>query len=116
MPVSRASEMFGVKENQGGNLVVDTPNHHILFEANNGIISYVDVEFNGTGPCSQTAGFESEPLLRALGIDSNALELAKKQAHYHRYYDHTNRLKIGVACHYDEANLSVGFSSKYYLQ
>lgn len=116
MPVSRASEKFGVKENQGGNLVVDTPNHHILFEANNGVISYVDVEFNGTGPCSQTAGFDSEPLLRALGIDPNSLEFAKKQAHYHRYYDHTNRLKIGVACQYDEANLSVGFSSKYYLQ
>lgn len=115
-PVSRASGIFGVKENEGGNLIVDTPNHHILFEANNGLISYVDIEFNGTGPCSQTAGFDSEPLLRSLGIEPNSLELAKKQAHYHRYYDHTNRLKIGVTCSYDGANLSVGFSSKYYLQ
>jgi hypothetical protein len=116
MPVRLASEKLGVKKNQGGNLVVDTQDLHILFEANNGLISYVDVEFNGTGPCSQTAGFDSEPLLRKLGIDPKSLELSKKQAHYHRYYDHNNRLKISVACHYDEANLSVGFSSKYYLQ
>jgi hypothetical protein len=116
MPVSRASEQFGVKVNEGGNLVVETPNHHILFEANNGLISYVDVEFKGFEPCSQTAGFDSAPLLLALGIDPSSLELAKKQAHFHRYYDHVNRLKIGVSCLYDGANLSVGFSSKYYLQ
>lgn len=116
MPVSRASETFGVKENEGGNLVVETPSHHILFEGTNGLISYVNVEFNGTAPCSQNAGFESGPLLRALGIEPSSLELANKQAHYHRYYDHTNRLKISVACHSDGGNLEVGFSSKYYLQ
>lgn len=115
-PVSRASELFGVKENEGGNLVVDTAHHHFLFEANNGLISYVEVEFDGTGPCSQTGGFDSQPLLQALGIDPSSLELSKTQAHYHRYYDHVNRLKVGVSCLYDGANLSVGFSSKYYLQ
>ena len=116
MPVSRASELFGVKVNEGDNIVVDTPNYNILFKADNGLISYVYVEFKGTGPCSQTAGFDSIPLLLALGIEPSSLELAKEQAHYHRYYDHVNRLKVGVSCQYDGADLSVGFSSKYYLQ
>lgn len=115
-PVSRASKRFGVRVNEGGNLVVDTSTHHVLFEVEDGLISYVDIGFKETAPCSQTAGFDSEPLLRALGIYPSTVKLVKKQAHYHTYYDHVNRLKIGVACHYDGANLTVGFSSKYYLQ
>ncbi len=101
--------------NRVGNIIIDTKDFHILFEARNNVIGFADVEIKGTGPCSQKVDFDSPPLLKALGINPNDLELNRKATHSHRYYDHTNKLKIVASCSYDGAPLSVSFSKKYYL-
>lgn len=114
MDVKEASQLFAVQENSGGNLVFDTAKQHYLFEANDGKISYVDIGFLETVPCNQAIDFDSEPLLLALGVSPSSLQLIKKRPHFHTYYDHVNKLKVGVSCLYDGAALSVGFSRKYY--
>ncbi len=79
-------------------------------------MSYVDVSFNETSPCDQTRSFNSSRILRALGIDPNSLELVRERKHFHTYYDHKNKLKVGVSCLYDGGPLNASFSRKYYGQ
>lgn len=115
-PINQASIKLGVSKNQGGNLVITTPEHEILFESSDGVsITYIDIEFNETSQCSQSESFDSVPLLKSLGIAVENLTLANKSLHYHLYYDHVNKLKINAQCSYDGGPLSVGFSSKYYM-
>ncbi|EAP1628464.1 toll/interleukin-1 receptor domain-containing protein, partial [Salmonella enterica] len=58
--------------------------------------------------------FDSEIFLGALSIGLSELELVGKKTHSHTYYDHRRKLKINVICLYDEAPITVSFSSKYY--
>jgi hypothetical protein len=86
----------------------------MLLEANENVISYVDVGLKQTAPCSLTRAFDSEPVLGALGISPAELDFVRKQTHFHTYYDHKRKLKVSVSCQYNGGPLSVGFSSKYY--
>jgi hypothetical protein len=97
-----------------GNIIIDSAQAHMLLDATGEGISYVDVELKQTAPCSQTTAFDSEPVLGALSINPSELEFARKQTHFHTYYDHKRKVKVGVRCLYDGAPLSVGLSSKYY--
>jgi len=116
MSVERAEKAVGVKANDVGNIIVDNDECHMLLEAEGNFISYVDVELKRTAPHNQNQEFDSESILGALSIGLSELELIRKQTHYHTYYDHRKRLKIGVSCQYDGGPISVGFSSKYYGQ
>lgn len=86
----------------------------MLLEAEGNFINYVDIELKKTVPWSQSRSFDSVTILGVLSINPAELELARKQTHFHTYYDHKRRLKIGVSCQYEGAPISVGFSSKYY--
>ena len=114
MPIERAAKLIGETPNKAGNIVVEIDDACMLLEAEGNFINYVDVALKKTAPCRLTQGFDSEPLLAVLSINPSELELARKQPHYHTYYDHKRKLKIGVSCDYDDGPLSVGFSSKYY--
>jgi TIR domain len=114
MSISDASEAVGEKPNKVGNVIVDSEQAHLLLEADGNFISYVHIELLKTAPWSQNRPFDSEAILGALSINPSELELVRKQTHFHTYYDHKRKLKIGVSCQYDDAPLSVGFSSKYY--
>ena len=114
MTVAGAAEAVGAQPNKVGNIIVDTPECHMLLEAEGNFINYVDVELKQTAPHNLDEDFDSEVVLGALSINPTELDLARKQTHYHAYYDHRKKLKIGVQCAYDGAPLSVGFSSKYY--
>lgn len=114
MSISDASEAVGEEPNKVGNIIVDSEKAHLLLEADGNFISYVDIELLQTAPWSLNRPFDSEALLGVLSINPSELELIRKQTHYHTYYDHARKLKIGVSCQYDGAPLSVGFSSKYY--
>ena len=106
---------FSTEPNSVGNVIVDTNNHHFLFESSGrAVVSYVDVSFNETSPCDQKRSFNSGRILRALGIDPDSLELARERKHFHTYYDHKNKLKVSVSCLYDGGPLNVSFSRKYY--
>ncbi|PSV49860.1 hypothetical protein [Photobacterium indicum] len=112
--VKSVSESVSSTPNKVGNIIVENERNHILFESNNNIVGYVEIDFKETIPCNQKKKFNSKPLLTALGIDPSELELAREKTHFHTYYDHANKLKVGVSCLYDGGPLSVSFSSKYY--
>lgn len=114
MPVEGAAKAVGGTPNKAGNIVVETEDARMLLETEGNFVNYVDIELKKTAPCSLTQEFESEPLLGVLSINPSELELARKQTHFHTYYDHKRKLKVGVSCDYDGGPLSVGFSSKYY--
>ncbi|MGF1786475.1 hypothetical protein L4D00_11825 [Photobacterium swingsii] len=115
--VNTVAKKFSVQPNSVGNLIIDSNLHHFLFESSDGVIvSYVDVRFKETTPCDQKRNFDSIRILRALGIKPDSLELVRKRKHFHTYYDHKNKLKVGVSCLYDGASLNASFSRKYYGQ
>lgn len=114
--ISDVSALLGVKPNEGGNIVVDTPHHHFLFEHNHGYVSYMDVRFLESRTFDQSRDFKSKPFLKTLAVNVESLDFARKQTHFHTYYDHKERIKLGFSCMYDGAHLSVGFSKKYYGQ
>ena len=116
MSVEKAEKAVGVQANDVGNIIVENPECRMLLEAEGNFISYVDVELKRTAPHNQTTEFDSESILGALSIGLSELELVRKKTHFHTYYDHRKRLKIGVSCQYDGAPISVGFSAKYYGQ
>jgi hypothetical protein len=114
MSIADAARMVGSKPNRVGNIIIDSEQAHMLLEAEGNFINYVDIGLKKTAPCSQNCPFDSEAILGVLSINPAELELVRKQTHFHTYYDHKRKLKIGVSCQYDSAPLSVGFSSKYY--
>lgn len=114
MSVADAAKAVGGNSNKVGNIIIDSDQCHMLLEAEGNFISYVDIELKKTAPWSPNRPFDSEAILGILSINPSELELARKQTHFHTYYDHKRKLKIGVSCHYEGAPLSVGFSSKYY--
>ena len=116
MSIDRAERVVGVKANDVGNIIVESDECYMLLEAEGNFISYVDIEIKRTAPHKQDQEFDSESILGALSISLSELELVRKKTHYHTYYDHRRRLKVGVSCQYDGAPISVGFSSKYYGQ
>lgn len=114
MSIADAARAIRGEPNKVGNVIVDSEDAHMLLEAEGNFINYVDIELKKTAPWSQRQPFDSEAILGVLSINPAELELARKKTHFHTYYDHKRKLKIGVSCQYDGAPLSVGFSSKYY--
>jgi Domain of unknown function (DUF4365) len=114
MSIADAARLVGGQPNGVGNIIIDSEDAHMLLEAEGNFISHVDIQLKKTAPWSQTRPFSSEMILGVLSINPAELELARKQVHFHTYYDHKKKLKIGVSCQYEGASLSVGFSGKYY--
>lgn len=116
MSVYQAEKAVSGKANSVGNIIVENDECKMLLEAEGNFISYIDIELKRTAPHDQGQEFDSESILGALSISLSELELVRKQTHFHTYYDHRKRLKVGVSCQYDGAPISVSFSSKYYGQ
>ncbi len=114
MSLADAKKAVKGETNQIGNIIINSEEANMLLEAEGNFISYVDVEILKTAPWSPNLPFDSERILGVLSINPSELELIRKQTHFHTYYDHKRKLKIGVSCQYEGAPLSVGFSSKYY--
>jgi hypothetical protein len=114
MPISNAARAVDGKPDKVGNIIIDSEQAHMQLEAEGNFINYVHLELKKTTPWSQSRPFDSGAILGVLSINPSELELARKQTHFHTYYDHKRKLKISVSCKYDGAPLSVEFSSKYY--
>jgi hypothetical protein len=114
MSVTDAARIVGNKPNEMGNIIVSSEQAHMLLEAEGNFINYVDVKLKKTAPWSQKIPFDSEVILGVFSINPSEFELARKQIHFHTYYDHKRKLKLGVSCQYEGAPLSIGFSGKYY--
>lgn len=117
LSLQQASKATGVKPNDAGNIIVESKIAKMMISTSGKTsVSYVDVEFLESQKCLQSKDFESTSFLKALGINPSSLELARKQTHYHTYYDHKNKLKIFVACIDDNWPYTVGISKNYYLE
>lgn len=114
MTVQEAARATGGVPNNVGNIILDTEECHMSLEAEGSFISFVEVELKRTAPHRQDQEFDSEVILGALSINPSELEFVRRKTHVHTYYDHRRRLRVSVSCLYDDAPLSVGFSSKYY--
>lgn len=114
MSITDAANAVDGEPNKVGNIIIDSDQCCMLLEAEGNFINYVDIELKKTAPWSQSRPFDSEAILGVLSINPSELELARTQTHFHTYYDHKRKLKISVSCQYEDAPLSVGFSSKYY--
>lgn len=114
MTIQEAAREVGAQPNSVGNIVIETDDCLLLLEAEGNFVQYVDLTLKFTGPHTQAQGFDSEAILGAVSISPAELELVRKASHYHAYYDHAKKMKIGVSCQYDGAPLSIGFSRKYY--
>ena len=114
MPIDKAAKATGGTPNTAGNIIIDSDLAYMLLEAEGNFISYVDIQLKQTAPCSPKRAFDSEPVLGALSINPSELDLARKQTHFHTYYDHKRKLKVSVSCQGDGAPLSASFGSKYY--
>ena len=77
MSIAQAAKATGGKPNEVGNIVIDSPQAHMLLEADGKIISYADVELKQTAPCSLTRPFDSAPILAALGMKAASLDFAR---------------------------------------
>ena len=86
----------------------------MLLEAEGNFITFINVELKMTAPHLQNQPFDSEAMLGAVSINPAELVLDRKQVFSHVYSDHRNRIQIMVLCPYDEAPISIGFSTKYY--
>lgn len=116
MQINQAETATGGLANEVGNIIVENDECEMLLEAEGNFVSYVEVRIKRTAPHYQHQEFDSESILGSLSLSLSELELARKQTHYHTYYDHRRQLKVGVSCQYDEAPISVSFSAKYYGQ
>jgi hypothetical protein len=114
MTIQDAARATSGTPNDVGNVIIETDECYLFLEAEGNFISYVSVDLKRTAPHRQDQEFDSEMVLGALSINPSELELVQKKTHFHTYYDHKKRLKVSVSCLYDDAPLSVSFSSKYY--
>jgi hypothetical protein len=114
MTIERAEKEVGCVASDIGSILVEDDDCRMLLEAEGNFISYVEVDLKKTAPHYQNQEFDSEAPLGALSIGLSEIEFARKNTHYHTYYDHRRKLKISVSCLYDGAPLTVAFSSKYY--
>ncbi len=114
MQVPQAEKILECKGNEIGSIIVEDDNCRMYLEAEGNFISYIEVDFKKTALHYQNKEFDSEIFLGALSIGLSELDLVGKKSHSHAYYDHRRKLKITVSCLYDEAPITVSFSSKYY--
>lgn len=114
MRVDELSVKLNAEINEGGNIVIDNDNCHMVLWAEGSFINFVDVDLKKTAPRYRHQEFDSLPALGCLSINPSELELARKSTHCHTYYDHKRKLKINVMCQYDEGPLNVSFGTKYY--
>ncbi|MGN2431056.1 toll/interleukin-1 receptor domain-containing protein [Pseudomonas syringae] len=114
MPIAEARVAVNGSENEAGNIIFESDECIMFLEAEGAFISYVDIDIKRTAPHRQDQEFDSEAVLGAFSIGVSDLELVRKQVHFHTYYDHRRKLKIGISCLYDGAPLNISFSGKNY--
>ena len=114
LPLKEVADRTGVRPNRANNIAYDSADRHVFLETRNGRVDYADVELSRSQPCAPNRALPADAALQALGLDPAALELAIAKPDSHTYYDHRRGLQVRVACNYEGAPLSVGFSRRQY--
>ena len=114
MSIADASKALNQPPNEVGNIIVENEDCRLYLEVEGNYINFVEADLKSTAPFFQNTEFDPEPMLGALSINPNELNLVRSNTHCHTYYDHRKKLKVTVMCVYDGGPISVAFSSKYY--
>jgi len=114
MRIDELSKKLNVPVNEGGNIVLDNENCHMILWAEGNFVTFVDVDLKQTAPQYMHLEFDPLPALGCLSINPAELEFVRNSTHCHTYYDHKKALKITVMCQDNGSPLNVGFGTKYY--
>lgn len=114
MRIDELSQKWNTPVNEGGNLIIENENCHMILWAEGNFVSFVDVDLKKTAPQYMHNEFDPLTALGCLSINPSELEYVRHSVHSHTYYDHKKKLKIMVMCQFDGAPLNVSFGTKYY--
>jgi hypothetical protein len=114
LSIDDAANRVGASPNKVGNIILDTPDCHMVLWGEGNFVTFVEVDIKKTAPCKQSEEFDSEPILGALSVNPAELDFASKQTHVHTYYDHKRKMKITVSCVADGEPIGASFGVKYY--
>lgn len=114
-PISEVEKHLGVTADPSKKILIDMKDYHFMWESASGIVSYVEVTFKTENACSMKKPVPAESLLGRLDSKGYKLESVTARDGLSTFYDHVNKLKIGVACR-EEGFYVVYFSQKYYMR
>lgn len=113
--VDEAAKFFRIAPNPADKIIIDMKDYQFMWESNNNVLTYAEVVFNTAGKCSLKKRVPAEVLLKRLGIREYPLEKIISRDALSTYYDHKNKVKIGVSCDEEGGLYRIYFSQKYYL-
>lgn len=112
-PVSYVSTLYGGQVNSAGNFTVSDIYNEVLFESSAGFVTFVEIRFKSTSPCSQNSYYDYVDYSRLLGLDITLMSKISGTAHYsNSFKDFENRLKVTFMCPFDGGEYSASFSQK----
>lgn len=112
-PVSYVSTLYGGQVNSAGNFTVSDIYNEVLFESLAGFVTFVEIRFKSTSPCSQNSYYDYVDYSRLLGLDISSMSKISGTAHYaNSFKDFNNRLKVAFMCPYNGGEYSVSFSQR----
>lgn len=112
-PVSYVSTLYGGQVNSAGNFTVSDIYHEVLFESSDGFVTFVEIRFKSTSPCSQNSYYDYVDYSRLLGLDTTLMTKISGTAHYaNAFKDFENRFKVTFMCPFDGGEYSASFSQR----
>ncbi|MCG9697452.1 DUF4124 domain-containing protein [Shewanella sp. Isolate11] len=114
-PVKSVAELFDETLNSANNFTASNGMYEVFFQSDVGQVSFVDIRFKDTTPCSQQRYYDSVDYMRLLGLDVTLLVKRSGGAYYaDSFSDVEHRLKVTFMCPYNGGEYSASFSQKYY--
>ncbi|QYK07597.1 hypothetical protein [Shewanella mangrovisoli] len=115
-PVSYVSSLYGAQVNRAGSFTVSDIYNEVLFESLAGFVTFVEIRFKSTSPCSQSNYYNYAEYSRLLGLDITLMSKLSGTAHYaNSFKDFKNRLKVTFMCPFDGSEYSASFSQSGFL-
>lgn len=112
-PVSYVSTLYGGDVNSAGNFTVSDLYNEVLFESSAGFVTFVEIRFKSTSPCSQDNYYDYVDYGRLLGLDITLMSKIQGTAHFaNSFKDFQHRLKVTFMCPYNGGEYSASFSQK----
>lgn len=112
-PVSYVSTLYGGQVNSAGNFTVSDIYNEVLFESSAGFVTFVEIRFKSTSPCSQNSYYDYVDYSRLLGLDITMMSKVSGTAHYaNSFKDFQSRLKVTFMCPFNGGEYSASFSQR----
>lgn len=114
-PIGEVKKHLGVTAAPSEKIFIDMKDYHFMWESASGVVSYVEVTFKTANACDMKKPVPAGILLERLDSKGDNLENVTTRNGLSTFYDHVNKLKIGVACFVDGGPYVAYFTQKYYM-